>query len=210
MDDERSDEQLLIGIAAGPGSLPEFYKRHVAKVTGMGVRRFDSPEDVADFVADVFLEVMRAAGGYDPRRGSAVSWLYGRRRRRRSVALAVAVVALVAAGAVAATAGNVFKPKEMPLGTKPVLRAGETTGVKGMGCQPGSRVTIRLDGTTVVATTTAETGTSIPGVVGWFTAGVTIPPGTPPGEHLLVATCRAPDARFGDDVQQHTTPITVE
>ena len=49
---------------------------------------------MADYVADVFLEVMRAAGGYDPRRGSAVSWLYGlagnvaagmRRRRRRAI-----------------------------------------------------------------------------------------------------------------------------
>jgi len=82
-----------------------------------------------------------------------------------------------------------------------------------MGCQPGSRVTMRLDGTTVVATTTAETGASIPGVVGWFVAGVTIPPGTPPGDHMLVASCRAPDpkdARFDGYVKQHTTPVTVE
>ena len=32
---------------------------------------------MADFVANVFLEVMRSAGGYDPRRGNAVAWLYG-------------------------------------------------------------------------------------------------------------------------------------
>lgn len=77
MHDERSDEELLVAIGAGPGALPEFYRRHVAKVTGMGVRRFDSPEDVADFVADVFMEVLRSAGRYDPRRGAAISWLYG-------------------------------------------------------------------------------------------------------------------------------------
>ena len=77
MHDDRSDEELLVALGAGPGALPEFYRRNVSKVTGMGVRRFDSPEDVADFVADVFVEVMRSAGGYDPRRGSAVSWLYG-------------------------------------------------------------------------------------------------------------------------------------
>lgn len=77
MHDERSDEELLVAIGAGPGALPEFYRRHVAKVTGMGVRRFDGPEDVADFVADVFIEVMRSAAGYDPRRGAAISWLYG-------------------------------------------------------------------------------------------------------------------------------------
>jgi RNA polymerase sigma-70 factor (ECF subfamily) len=43
----------------------------------VGVRRFSTPEDVADFVANVFLEVMRSAGSYDPRRGNAVAWLYG-------------------------------------------------------------------------------------------------------------------------------------
>ena len=79
---ERSDEDLLAAIADGPGSLPEFYWRHVAKVTGVGVRRFGTPEDVADFVANVFLEVMQSAGGYDPRRGSARGWLYAVVRNR--------------------------------------------------------------------------------------------------------------------------------
>jgi RNA polymerase sigma-70 factor (ECF subfamily) len=74
---DRSDEELLVAIATGPGALPEFYGRHVAKVMGMGTRRFADPEDVADFVASVFLEVLRSAGGFDPRRGGAVSWLYG-------------------------------------------------------------------------------------------------------------------------------------
>jgi len=74
---EHTDEDLLAAIAAGPGALPEFYRRHVGRVTGMGVRRFSAPEDVADFVANVFLEVMRSAESYDPRRGGAVAWLYG-------------------------------------------------------------------------------------------------------------------------------------
>lgn len=74
---EHSDAELLVAIAAGPGFLPEFYRRHVAKVAGVGVRRFGTPEDVADFVANVFLEVMRSAASYDPRRGDAVAWLYG-------------------------------------------------------------------------------------------------------------------------------------
>ena len=90
---EHSDEELLAAIAAGPGFLPEFYRRHVAKVTGVGVRRLSTAEDVADFVANVFLEVLRSAGSYDPRRGDAVAWLYGlagnvaagmRRQQRRS------------------------------------------------------------------------------------------------------------------------------
>lgn len=72
-----SDEELLVAIATGPGAFPEFYRRHVARVTWMGVRRFDSPEDVADFVATVFLEVLGSADGFDPGRGPAVAWLYG-------------------------------------------------------------------------------------------------------------------------------------
>ena len=74
---ESSDEQLLVAIASGPGAITEFYRRHVARVTGMAVRRFDNPEDVADFVATVFLEVLTSAGSFDPRRGRAVAWLYG-------------------------------------------------------------------------------------------------------------------------------------
>lgn len=75
--DNRTDEDLLVAIAAGPGALPEFYRCHVAKIVGVGSHRFDEPEEVADFVATVFLEVMETAGGFDPRRGSAVAWLYG-------------------------------------------------------------------------------------------------------------------------------------
>jgi RNA polymerase sigma factor (sigma-70 family) len=74
---EGSDEDLLAAIGVDPGALPAFYLRHIARVTAMGVRRFDQPEDVADFVANVFLEVLRSAGGFDPGRGHAVAWLYG-------------------------------------------------------------------------------------------------------------------------------------
>jgi RNA polymerase sigma-70 factor (ECF subfamily) len=74
---DASDEEILAAIAAGPGAFPEFYRRNVARVTGMGVRRFDTPEDVADFVANVFLEVLSSADRFDPRRGTAITWLYG-------------------------------------------------------------------------------------------------------------------------------------
>lgn len=77
MQQERTDEELVAAVARGPGALAEFYQRHVGRVTGMGVRRFADPEDVADFVAEVFVEVMRSASGYDPRRGKALPWLYG-------------------------------------------------------------------------------------------------------------------------------------
>jgi RNA polymerase sigma factor (sigma-70 family) len=74
---EGSDEDLLAAIGVDPDALPAFYLRHIARVTAMGVRRFDQPEDVADFVANVFLEVLRSARGFDPGRGHAIAWLYG-------------------------------------------------------------------------------------------------------------------------------------
>jgi hypothetical protein len=74
---ELSDEELLTAMAAGPGFLSEFHRRHVAKVTGVGVRRFSRPEDVADFVANVFLEVMQSADSDDPRRGNAMAGCMG-------------------------------------------------------------------------------------------------------------------------------------
>ena len=71
------DEALLASFRAGPEYLSEFYRRHVARVMGMGARRFRKPEDVADFVANVFLEVITSVDQFDEARGSAVAWLYG-------------------------------------------------------------------------------------------------------------------------------------
>lgn len=75
--DQRTDEELLVATAAGPGALPEFYRRNVGRVIAAGARRFDQPEDVADFTAAVFLAVLESASGFEPRRGNAVAWLYG-------------------------------------------------------------------------------------------------------------------------------------
>jgi hypothetical protein len=126
--------------------------------------------------------------------------------------LVVAVVAaLVVAGGATAAASIVLRSdrpdKEMPLGTKITLRPGERTGIKGMGCQPGSVVTIRL-GTRTLGRTTAEVDTSIPGVVGWFVVQVTVPGDTPPGTHTLVATCPRPQGH-GNYLGQYRTTITV-
>ena len=135
-----------------------------------------------------------------------------RRGRRRPGVLVVAVVAaLVVAGGATAAASIVLRSdrpdKEMPLGTKITLRPGERTGIKGMGCQPGSVVTIRL-GTRTLGRTTAEVDTSIPGVVGWFGVQVTVPGDTPPGTHTLVATCPRPQGH-GNYLGQYRTTITV-
>jgi hypothetical protein len=76
-----------------------------------------------------------------------------------------------------------------------------------MGCQPGSVVTISMDGRTL-GKTRAEVDTSIPGVVGWFVAHVTIPANTPPGTYTLVATCPRPQGA-GNYLGQYRTTITV-
>jgi hypothetical protein len=135
----------------------------------------------------------------------------GRGRRRPGVLVVVVVAALMVAGAATAAASIVLRSdrpdKVLPLGTATVLRPGERTGIKGMGCRPGSVVTIRMDGRTL-GTTRAEADTSIPGVVGWFVAHVTIPANTLPGTYTLVATCPRPQG-VGNFLGQYRTTITV-
>jgi hypothetical protein len=134
------------------------------------------------------------------------------RMRRRPAVLVVAVLAaLLVVGGATAAASLVLRPdrpdKNLPLGTKTILRPGKRTGIKGMGCQPGSVVTVRLDGVRL-GSTTAETDTSIPGVVGFFVAQVTIPADTPPGDHVLVASCPMPHG-VGNYLKEQRVTITV-
>jgi RNA polymerase sigma-70 factor (ECF subfamily) len=72
-----TDQELLKRLPNDPEALDEFYRRHVRKVTGFAARRTSDPHDVADLVADVFIEVVRSSGSFDPRRGEVVSWLLG-------------------------------------------------------------------------------------------------------------------------------------
>jgi hypothetical protein len=158
--------------------------------------------------------LLQALTEVDAQRPAAASPLVRPRqrgRRRPAALVAVVVAALVVVGGATAAASILLKPdrpeKQLPLGTATALRPGERTGIKGMGCQPGSVVTIRLDGRTL-GTTTAEVDTSIPGVVGWFVAHVTIPANTPPGTYTLVATCPRPRG-VGNYLGQYRTTITV-
>jgi len=74
---ERSDEELLARVGADPRALEELYARHFDKTMAFAVRRCTRPEEVHDLVAAVWLEVIRAAGRFDPARGRAVPWLLG-------------------------------------------------------------------------------------------------------------------------------------
>ncbi len=71
-----SDAQLLAQVPAAD-AVSALYERHVDAVFRFAVRRCRDPEDVADLVSTVFLEVFSAAPSYDARRADARAWLLG-------------------------------------------------------------------------------------------------------------------------------------
>jgi RNA polymerase sigma factor (sigma-70 family) len=75
---ERSDERLLRATAEGDGdAFAAFFRRHEAAVTRFCVRRCETPDDVADAVADTFLVALRRARSYEAVLPSAAPWLLG-------------------------------------------------------------------------------------------------------------------------------------
>lgn len=72
-----SDEELLAELNADPDSLAEFYSRHIDRVLSYAIRRVRSPDDAADITQLVFMSVIHSAPTFDPRRGTAIGWLYG-------------------------------------------------------------------------------------------------------------------------------------
>ncbi|WHT18384.1 RNA polymerase sigma factor [Crossiella sp. CA-258035] len=71
------DEDLVPRIGADRDALAELYRRHVRALLGYAGRRLGDPNDAADLVAAVFLEVIRTAHRYDPARGTPRAWLFG-------------------------------------------------------------------------------------------------------------------------------------
>jgi RNA polymerase sigma-70 factor (ECF subfamily) len=73
---ELCDADLLAAVPDAD-AVSELYARHVDAVFAFAVRRCRNPEDVADLVSTVFLEMFSAAAGYDRRRGEVRAWLLG-------------------------------------------------------------------------------------------------------------------------------------
>lgn len=71
-----SDARLLARVPA-PDAVASLYERHVDAIYRFAVRRCRDPHDVADLVANVFVEMLASAASYDRRRGSARVWLLG-------------------------------------------------------------------------------------------------------------------------------------
>jgi RNA polymerase sigma-70 factor (ECF subfamily) len=77
MSSEPTDAQLLARLGHDAEALEAFYLRHVGAVTGFLARRCRTPEDLADAVAQTFVEVIGSASRYDVRRGEPTAWLLG-------------------------------------------------------------------------------------------------------------------------------------
>lgn len=95
-----ADSELVTRLRTDPAALDAFYRRHVDRVTRFAARRCRNPEDLADVVADTFVEAVLSAERFDPARGEPVAWLLGiaahrvsgtHRRDRRDRALGVAL-----------------------------------------------------------------------------------------------------------------------
>jgi len=72
-----SDEALLAAVGAGDsGSLGALLDRHGPRVHGLARTLLWDAAAAEDAVQDTFLRVWRFAHGFDPRRGTASSWLY--------------------------------------------------------------------------------------------------------------------------------------
>jgi RNA polymerase sigma-70 factor (ECF subfamily) len=71
-----SDAQLLAEVPAAD-AVAVLYERHVDAVFRFAVRRSRNPEDVADLVATVFVELFASAPRYDRSKGDVRPWLLG-------------------------------------------------------------------------------------------------------------------------------------
>jgi RNA polymerase sigma factor (sigma-70 family) len=67
----------LVAAVPDADAVRALYARHVDAVFRFAVRRCRNPEDVADLVSTVFLEMFSAAASYDRRRGGVRVWLLG-------------------------------------------------------------------------------------------------------------------------------------
>lgn len=71
------DPSLLARIATGDqAALGDLYDRYVRILLGLAYRILGSSEEAEEVVADVFCQVWRKAGSYDPDRGRVDTWLF--------------------------------------------------------------------------------------------------------------------------------------
>jgi RNA polymerase sigma-70 factor (ECF subfamily) len=82
-DHRRTDAELLELIArAHRDALGQLYERHAAAVRSAARRITRDAGEAEDLLHDIFLEIWRTAGDYQPERGSVRAWLLVRTRSR--------------------------------------------------------------------------------------------------------------------------------
>jgi RNA polymerase sigma-70 factor (ECF subfamily) len=77
MADGASDADLLVALARDVAAFEAFYDRYFERVTAFAARRCSSAEDVADVVAQTFVQLLGTAERYDPGRGQPDAFLFG-------------------------------------------------------------------------------------------------------------------------------------
>ncbi|MGH3518423.1 MAG: sigma-70 family RNA polymerase sigma factor [Haloechinothrix sp.] len=74
--DRASDTTLIAGVALGDeAAVAAFVRRFQSAVFGLAVSITRDTAVAEDVAQEVFLRAWRAASGYDPRRGSVLTWL---------------------------------------------------------------------------------------------------------------------------------------
>jgi RNA polymerase sigma-70 factor (ECF subfamily) len=77
MADPGTSDAELLALIDDPRAFESFYRRHLQSLLRFATRHCHSPEEAAELVSVVFLEVRTGASGYDRRRGGARPWLLG-------------------------------------------------------------------------------------------------------------------------------------
>lgn len=89
-----SDTALMLAIAGGgQQALAALYDRYASLMLAVALRVVGDQREAEDLLHDIFLELWRSAGDYDPGRGTVRAWLLLRTRcraidRRRSPRIA--------------------------------------------------------------------------------------------------------------------------
>jgi RNA polymerase sigma-70 factor (ECF subfamily) len=77
------DEELLAAVARGDRqAFAALHRRHAPTLLGLLTRMLGSRSDGEDVLQEVFLQIWRKAGQFDPRRGSAFYWVVTLARSR--------------------------------------------------------------------------------------------------------------------------------
>jgi RNA polymerase sigma-70 factor (ECF subfamily) len=78
-----TDRELMKRMAAGnEAAFADFYDRHAPRILGLLLHWLKERRDAEDSLQEIFWEVWRRAGQYDPQRGSPLAWLFPIARSR--------------------------------------------------------------------------------------------------------------------------------